>query len=154
MKVKTKEFQPSKQDLTNFFWHYLSGKWWIIFIFVFCALYINKNNLPRLILYVLFYALIFFLILKYSMKTFVENASHNRKRCSEIDDDFIITEFDDGSTSKIRLDAISKASRIGEVYWLYVNKLPTLCLPIQAFNSPEDIDAFKRRLTALGVRIS
>ncbi len=71
---------------------------------------------------------------------------HFRSRSCEITDNYFTLTFEDGSLTKTNFNDFIKVIRESNYYFLYMGKIYFHYLPIRAFNSEDDINAFEAAL--------
>jgi hypothetical protein len=65
-----------------------------------------------------------------------------QKRYYEIDENFITTNYEDGSISKLKYEHFVKAVKQGEYYFLYITPAQFHYIPVAAFNLEDEIHRF------------
>ncbi len=150
MQIRTKEFnvtpQELRQILMNFYIPHLRSM----------AILYTTILLIALTAYFIFYLPAFLLLLGAAtlvmgialavpfiqdVKKQQNNLQFQKRHC-EIDDEFISTFFEDGSSDKLKLDNFRKVVRKSGYYFLYLTKIQFYYVPIASFHSEEDLKNF------------
>ena len=150
MQIRTKEFNVSpkelRQILINFYVPQLKSM----------AILYTTILLIALAAYFIFYSSVFLLLLGAATLVmaialavpFIQNVKKQQnnlqfqQRHCEIDDEFISTFFEDGSSDKIKLDNFRRVVRKSGYYFLYLTKVQFYYVPIAAFHSEDDLKDF------------
>jgi len=150
MLIQTKEFRLDKQRYFQIVMkkHLRKRIWFVLLIWGFAiALAFIKMNFITilLIIYALLYPslVLFFLKRRFNANT---NPAIYRKKYLTLDDNDLITYFEDGTESTVKLDTISRIYKNRKFTKAYISQNEFVYIPRNAFDSKKNYDSFILKL--------
>jgi hypothetical protein len=147
MLIKTKEFQfPKSLYFMILFKSSLTKSWWIVALLASMAVYQGVKGFSKSLLLLGGLAMVFpsYLVIRcWVHASSKKNRLFFKERSFEIDYQFLISRFPDGTENKIKLDTIIGVRKKKKAYHLFISKRQFIYLPYSAFYSDKDINYFE-----------
>jgi hypothetical protein len=152
MLIKTTKFQfPKSLYFSILLKSALSRNGWIILLVFSMAVYQGVKGINSTILVLGALPLAFFLYLVircWIHASSKKNELFYKERFFEIDDEYLVSFLEDGTTNKIKINNIARVVKKGQCYRLFLTRKQFIYIPFNAFRTKGDINRFDSILKA------
>ena len=146
MLIKTNKFQfPKFLYFSILFKSALTRSGWIILLMFSMAVYqgVKGINSTVLILGALSVAYFLYLMIRcWIHASSKKNELFYKERFFEIDDQYLVSFLEDGTTNKIKINNIARVVKKGGSYRLFLTRKQFVYIPLSAFRTAGDINRF------------
>jgi hypothetical protein len=129
---------------------YLKKRWWLLaWVWVLIFILLLSRNIGQVEYLLIAFILVFQAILIGQYWIYAhskDNQIYLLPRYYEIDADQVLEQMDDGTSSTIKTERILRVMKTGKCYLLFVAKNEYIHLPVNAFESPADLEWFETEI--------
>ena len=149
--INTKNIKLTNKTLfTTLLTVYLKKRWWLITLILIISLLISlKENKDNNDYFIMFFSFIYPLLITLQYWRFA-NSGDNKifllERNYEIDDEKIIGNLNDGTSSTIMNNHLIKTIQLKNAYLLYISKLQFIYIPKNGFQTEQDKNWFEKKI--------